>query len=83
MGGSNNGIIVILLEAAGTQANVAKNFFSDARFRDPVLIIWVASFGSALHAPVTTYYLLEVGIVENPSLVLSFTLSHDHFCQFF
>jgi MFS family permease len=25
------------------------------------LIIWVASIGGALHAPVTTYYLLEVG----------------------
>lgn len=29
--------------------------------RAPILIIWVASLGGALHAPVTTYYLLEVG----------------------
>ena len=34
------------------------------RFRDPVVIVWVASFGSALHYPVTTYFLLEVGATK-------------------
>ena len=27
----------------------------------PMLGIWVASFGGALHAPVTTYFQVEVG----------------------
>ena len=26
----------------------------------PLLVIWVASFGGALHSPVTVYYYLEV-----------------------
>ena len=31
------------------------------RFRAPLVTIWVASYGGALHAPVTTGYLRKVG----------------------
>lgn len=40
------------------------------RFREPVVVIWVASFGSALHYPVTFYYLLEVGATKVSSRFL-------------
>ena len=40
---------------------MAQRFYKDPRTRTPILIIWVASFGGALHASVTTYFYLEVG----------------------
>ena len=47
-----------------SKLDVARDFLLDPRFRDPVIIIWVASFGSALHYPVTTYFLLGVGATK-------------------
>ena len=46
------------------QWKLVREFLSDARFRTPILLIWVASFGGALHAPVTAYYYLELGATE-------------------
>eukprot|EP00039_Didymoeca_costata_P006484 m.90601 g.90601 ORF g.90601 m.90601 type:complete len:498 (-) comp13274_c0_seq4:45-1538(-) len=43
------------------QHNLALSLLADRRCRGPLLVIWLASFGGALHAPVTTFYLLEVG----------------------
>ena len=40
---------------------MAGNFYGNPQTRTPILILWVASFGSALHASVTTYFYLEVG----------------------
>ena len=40
---------------------VVSMFWSEPKFRAPMIVIWVASFGSAMHAPVTTYYYLELG----------------------
>jgi hypothetical protein len=30
----------------------------------PMLVIWVASFGGALHAPVSTFYYMAIGASE-------------------
>jgi hypothetical protein len=32
--------------------------------RGPMLVIWGASFGGALHAPVTTFFYLKLGATE-------------------
>lgn len=40
---------------------MAQTFYNDPRTRTPILIIWVASFGGALHASVTTYFYIECG----------------------
>jgi len=40
---------------------MAHNFYGNPSTRTPILIIWVASFGGALHSSVTTYFYLEVG----------------------
>eukprot|EP00038_Savillea_parva_P016243 m.16369 g.16369 ORF g.16369 m.16369 type:complete len:481 (+) comp3378_c0_seq2:298-1740(+) len=53
-----------LQETLRTQVAVARDFLVDPRFREPVIVIWVASFGSALHYPVTFFYLLEVGATK-------------------
>ena len=39
----------------------------DPRFRPVLIVIWVASFGGALHAPVTTFFCLKVGASNYPS----------------
>ena len=46
------------------QRRLLRLLWGDYRFRIPLLVIWVASFGGALHAPVTTYFYLEVGASE-------------------
>jgi MFS family permease len=38
--------------------------WNDPRFRPPLIVIWVASFGGALHAPVTTFFCLKVGATD-------------------
>ncbi|CAB9498859.1 expressed unknown protein [Seminavis robusta] len=43
------------------QWSLAGSFFSNPVTRTPILIIWVASFGGALHSSVTTFFYLEVG----------------------
>ena len=42
------------------QWSMARTFFRP-RTRFPILIIWVASFGSALHSSVTTFFYIECG----------------------
>ena len=46
------------------QLRVVHYFFSDTRMAVPMWIIWVASFGGSLHAPVTTFFLLELDLTE-------------------
>jgi hypothetical protein len=50
-----------LLSIAHEQWVMAKGFFHNHVTRTPILIIWVASFGGALHASVTTFFYIEVG----------------------
>ena len=50
-----------VLDAARAQAQLARGLWADRRFRAPILTIWVATFGSSLHGPVTTYFYLRVG----------------------
>ena len=42
------------------QLRLALRLFADVRFRVPLLIIWVAAFGGALHDAVTSFYYLEL-----------------------
>ena len=43
------------------QSHTLSEFWHDPRFRAPMIVIWVATFGGALHAPVTSYYYLKLG----------------------
>ena len=43
----------------------------------PMLGIWVASFGGALHAPVTTYFQVEVGASTVPWTLRSIVISRQ------
>ena len=43
------------------QARALRNLWARPEFRASLVTIWVASFGGALHAPVTTAYLRKVG----------------------
>ena len=53
-------MVVTMSEVCAEQWGVARSFWRDRRTRTPILMVWVASFGGALHASVTTYYYLEV-----------------------
>lgn len=57
------------------QVFMARCFWADRRTRTPILIIWVASFGGALHASVTTYFYLEVGASEIEIGYIGFLMS--------
>ncbi|KAJ9443042.1 hypothetical protein DIPPA_16415 [Diplonema papillatum] len=46
------------------QWDVAQHFLHEDVFRGAIIMIWVASFGGALHAPVTAFYYLELGATE-------------------
>ena len=50
-------------------------FWGDRRTKTPILIIWVASFGGALHAAVTSYYYLEIGASEIDIGYIGFIMS--------
>jgi hypothetical protein len=45
---------------ATAQRELLLFLWRDPRFRPPLIVIWVASFGGALHAPVTTFFCLKV-----------------------
>ena len=49
---------------AWQQLCMAKYFATHAKLAVPIFIIWVASFGGSLHSPVTTFFLLDLGISE-------------------
>ncbi|CAE8619895.1 unnamed protein product, partial [Polarella glacialis] len=51
----------VVRKAFADQLAMARLFLSDRRLRAPVLAIWVASFGGALHEPVTAFFMLELG----------------------
>ena len=51
----------LVLRLVTHQVDVARVFWRDRRFQMPMLTIWVASFGGALHSPVTTYYYKAIG----------------------
>ena len=53
-----------LREISTLQYRTAAGFLANRQTRTPIVIIWVASFGGALHASVTTYYYLELGASE-------------------
>lgn len=59
-----NGIVRFVTSALVSQARLAKELFLDARFRAPLISIWVATAGGALHDPVTTFFYLELGITS-------------------
>lgn len=46
------------------QRELVTFLWRDPRFRPPLIVIWVASFGGALHAPVTTFFCLKVGATD-------------------
>lgn len=51
-------------DAASSQYELLHFLLADPRLRPPLLVIWVASFGGALHAPVTTFFYLKLGATE-------------------
>mmetsp|Transcript_84666 Transcript_84666/g.274274 ORF Transcript_84666/g.274274 Transcript_84666/m.274274 type:complete len:509 (+) Transcript_84666:75-1601(+) len=55
------GAVSLLRRALADQWSMVRLFLGDRRLRAPVVAIWVASFGGALHEPVTTFFMLELG----------------------
>eukprot|EP00966_Prymnesium_polylepis_P047762 1106364-Prymnesium_polylepis.1 len=53
--------VSLLLTACRDNARLATHFWQSAPLRVPVLLLWVAVFGGALHAPVTTFFYISVG----------------------
>jgi hypothetical protein len=49
---------------ARQQLSMAYYFATHAKLSIPIFIIWVASFGGSLHGPVTTFFLLDLGVTE-------------------
>ena len=50
-----------MYELVATPWEAAGDFMRNERLRGAVAACWLASFGSALHSPVTTFYYLEMG----------------------
>ena len=48
---------------------VALNTFWRPELRIPVILIWIASFGSSLHDPVTIFYYLKVGGIHTHTVM--------------
>eukprot|EP00466_Bigelowiella_natans_P009277 jgi/Bigna1/137282/aug1.38_g11990 len=46
------------------QGRIISMFYHSPSFHAPMTTIWVASFGGALHAPVTTFFYLKLGASE-------------------
>lgn len=65
-----------LLHAASAQWDQVVHFMTTPALRLPMLNIWVATFGGALHAPCTTFFLLELGLtpeqIGNGGMLMSF-----------
>ena len=58
-----------------TQKQTLHLFLSNPSTRTPVTVLYVASFGGALHAAVTTYFYLEIGASEVDIGHLGFIMS--------
>lgn len=56
--------ISILRAAASAQWAIALMFWRNPMFRYPLVVVWVASIGGALHEPVVTFFYLKVGATE-------------------
>lgn len=65
-----------IADAASAQWGQARHFMTTPALRLPMLNIWVATFGGALHAPCTTFFLLELGLtpeqIGNGGMLMSF-----------
>lgn len=65
-----------IADAASAQWGQARHFMTTPELRLPMLNIWVATFGGALHAPCTTFFLLELGLtpeqIGNGGMLMSF-----------
>ena len=51
-----------LHEAIAGQWEQLQHFWRTPALRIPIINIWVATFGAALHGPCTTFFLLELGL---------------------
>ena len=61
----------LVRQAVSDQLSMLKLFSSSPALQSPMLIIWVASFGGALHYPVTSFFLLELGATSSDLGTLS------------
>lgn len=65
-----------LFDAIHAQLEQARHFYRTPALCLPMLNIWVATFGAALHGPCTTFYLLELGLtptqIGNGGMLMSF-----------
>ena len=52
------------MKVLADHSDLLLELWRDDRFRTPMLVIWVASFGGALHAPVSTFYYMAIGASE-------------------
>ena len=58
-----------------SQRHTLRLFLSNPRTRTPIVVLYVASFGGALHHAVTTYYYLAIGANEMDIGQLGFIMS--------
>ena len=56
-----NNTLSIVWKGLVTQGETALELLRDSRFRAPLISIYVATAGGALHDPVTTFFYLELG----------------------
>lgn len=64
-GGSREGGMVSTIGAAvRAQWAAAVMFWQTPLFRYPMLVVWVASIGGALHEPVITFFYLRLGATD-------------------
>ncbi len=64
MASSVRSLYTAVCDTATAQRELVLFLWRDPRFRPPLIVIWVASFGGALHAPVTTFFCLKVGATD-------------------
>eukprot|EP00049_Salpingoeca_infusionum_P005835 m.97627 g.97627 ORF g.97627 m.97627 type:complete len:615 (+) comp13105_c0_seq1:156-2000(+) len=58
------GMFAPFVEVVYGQYCVIRDLVRDKRTFQPVFVIWIAAFGGALHAPVTTFFYLKLGATE-------------------
>ena len=56
---------MLLAAAIAENVRMAKHFWRSAPIRVPVLLLWVAVFGGALHAPCTTFFYVAMGATQH------------------
>jgi MFS family permease len=58
-----------------TQLSMVQDFWRNKQIRPAMVVIWVASFGAALHSPVNTFFYLALGASPTDIGIIGSTIS--------